>query len=149
MAKFYVALAENKVYPMPDSNKVFVKFGKTRHTDAADRFDESVDDGYDKNYYDWDFKIKFSKYGTDQEVTDLESYWLNEQFPYDGYTKVWVEQYLGCDDGHKYKDVSGITELRLLTKKQYAWVLRQCYDSLTPEEVQAKEARRKKYAVTN
>jgi hypothetical protein len=145
MAKFYVAECINLVYPMPDSDKVLVKFGKTHHTDAANRFDKSVDDGYDKNYLDWDIKIKFSKYGTDQEVTDLESYWLNEQFPYDGYTKVWVEDYLGVDDRNKYKDNTGITELRLLTRKQFNWVLRQCYDSLTPEEIAAKEERKKKY----
>ena len=79
-------------------------------------------------------------------MADLEAYWLNNRFPYDGHTKVWVEQYLGVDDRNKYKDNTGITEMRLLTRKQFNWVLRQCYDSLTPEEIDAKEERKKIYA---
>ena len=101
MHKFYVCEFTNIKYPMPDSDKVFVKFGITHHWDVMDRFNPKVDDGYTKNYSDWKIVCKFSKPCS---------------------TKEQVENYLKISDNNLYYDNTGITELRLLTAKQAKWV---------------------------
>ena len=58
----------------------------------------------------------------------IERFLLDELFPNPGPTKVWVEKYLGCEDNNLYNNCSGITELRLLTKKQRNWVLVNLYN---------------------
>lgn len=123
MYKFYVCEFTNKKYPMPDPNKVFVKFGITHHSDVMDRFNPNVDDGYAKNYQDWDIVCRFSvACKTKQQAEQLEQYWLTKVFPNPGPTKVWVENYLKTEDNNQYADNTGITELRLLTVKQSKWV---------------------------
>lgn len=123
MYKFYVMEFVNKKYPMPDDNKVFVKFGVTRHMDVMDRFNPNVDDGYAKNYNDWHITCKFSIIcKTKEDAEKVEQHWLTQVFPNPGPTKVWVEQYLGAQSNNEYYDNTGITELRLLTKKQAKWV---------------------------
>ena len=123
MYKFYVCEFTNKKHPMQDPDKVFVKFGITHHWDVMDRFNPSVDDGYAKNYEDWDIVCKFSLACKTKEGAErLEKKWLNEVFPNPGPTKVWVESYFKLDDKNKYYDNTGITELRLLTSKQAKWV---------------------------
>ena len=108
---------------MPDSDKVFVKFGITHHWDVMDRFNPKVDDGYTKNYSDWKIVCKFSKpCSTKEQAEALEKKWLTEVFPNPGPTKVWVENYLKISDNNLYYDNTGITELRLLTAKQAKWV---------------------------
>lgn len=121
--KFYVCEFTNTKYPLPDPNKVFVKFGVTHHMDVLDRFNPQVDDGYAKIYDDWNIVCKFSVVcRTKDHAEQLERRWLVDVFPNPGPTKVWVESYLGIDDDRKYSDNTGITELRLLTKKQASWV---------------------------
>ena len=123
MYKFYVCEFTNKKYAMPDPNKVFVKFGITHHMDVMDRFNSDVDDGYAKVYTDWNIVCKFSIVCRTKEEAEIhERYWLKEKFPNPGPTKVWVESYLGVDNNDKYRDNTGITELRLLTQKQAKWV---------------------------
>jgi hypothetical protein len=121
--KFYVCEFVNNKFTLPDVNKIFVKFGITHHWDVMDRFDPSVDDGYAKNYEDWDITCKFSiPLKTKEQAEELEQHWLKEVFPNPGPTKVWVESYLGVDNNDYYRDNTGITELRLLTLKQAKWV---------------------------
>jgi len=138
--KLYLNTFTNTVFPKPDDGKVFVKFGITHHMDAENRFNESVDDGYEKNYQDWDIKCDFSLISDAHKIEQIEDYILTKVFPNPGPTKVWVEQYLGCPDNNYYDSVSGITELRLLTEKQRKWVLWQLYtikkgdwDNVKPE----------------
>lgn len=108
---------------MPDSTKVFVKFGITHHMDVMDRFNPDVNDGYTKNYHDWDIVCKFSQvFRTKAEAEQMERHWLTNVFPNPGPTKVWVEKYLGAEHNNQYYDNTGITELRLLTQKQAKWV---------------------------
>ena len=100
--KVYVMEVRNKVYPMPDSDKVFIKIGITHHMDAMKRFDPTVDDGYEKNYEDWEFDCKFSrKFPSKQEAEKYERYLLDDLFPAKRY-KVWVEDYLGLEDRNYY-----------------------------------------------
>jgi len=123
MYKFYACEFTNKKYSNPDPNKVFVKFGITHHMDVLDRFNSMVDDGYAKNYKDWDIVCKFSIVCNSKgEAEDMEKHWLSSVFPNPGPTKVWVEQYLSTEDNKEYSDSTGITELRLLTQKQAKWV---------------------------
>jgi hypothetical protein len=128
MYKFYVCEFTNNRYPLPDPNKVFVKFGITHHMDVMDRFNSNVDDGYAKNYKDWDIVCKFSMaFKTKAEAEALEAHWLTNVFPNPGPTKVWVERYLRVEDQNQYYDNTGITELRLLTVKQAKWVYYTCH----------------------
>lgn len=123
MYKFYVCEFTNNKYPMPDPTKVFVKFGITHHMDVMDRFNPNVNDGYAKNYHDWDIVCKFSQaFRTKAEAEQVEQHWLTNVFPNPGPTKVWVEKYLGTKHNNQYYDNTGITELRLLTQKQAKWV---------------------------
>lgn len=128
MHKFYVCEFTNKRYPNPDPNKVFVKFGITHHYNVMDRFNTAVDDGYAKLYDDWNIVCKFSRaFNTKAEAEALEHHWLTDVFPNPGPTKVWVEQYLKVECRNKYRDNTGITELRLLTVKQSKWVYYTCH----------------------
>lgn len=121
--KFYVCEFINNKHPMPDDDKVFVKFGITHHLDVMDRFNPNVKDGYSKNYADWDITCKFSQaFKTKEEAEAVEQEWLTKVFPNPGPNKVWVENYLKLEDNNYYYDNSGITELRLLTRKQAKWV---------------------------
>ena len=121
--KFYVCEFTNKKYPNPDPNKVFVKFGITHHWDVMDRFNPAIDDGYPKNYNDWNIVCKFSLVcETKEQAEAIERKWLSEVFPNPGPTKVWVEKYYGLEDNNFYYNNTGITELRLLTIKQSKWV---------------------------
>lgn len=123
MYKFYCCEFTNKVHQMPESDKVFIKFGVTHHTDVMDRFNPTIQDGYAKNYNDWNIVCKFSMQLPDKEAAlALEKFWLEEQFPYKSRYKVWVEQYLGLEDNQYYTDNTGITELRLVSAKQAKWV---------------------------
>ena len=125
--KFYARDFENIKYKN-NTGKVWLKFGKTHHGDAEKRFDESVDDGYEKNYQDWKGNTAFSWNNlTDKQADIIENHMLGDVFPNPGNTKVWVEATLGCDDLNEYDNCSGITELRLLTEKQRGWVLFQLY----------------------
>ena len=125
--KFYARDFENIKYEN-DTGKVWLKFGITHHGDAEKRFDESVDDGYEKNYQDWKGDTAFSWNDlTNKQAVIIERHMLEQVFPNPGHTKVWVEKTLKCDDIHEYDTCSGITELRLITQKQRKWVLFQLY----------------------
>ena len=126
--KFYIDDFINLVFKKPADGKALVKFGKTRHSDALDRFNENVDDGYEKNYRDWDIKCAFSWVLDPAKVDAMERFFLEQLFPNPGPTKVWIEKYLGCADQNHYSNCSGITELRLLSKRQRKWVLANMYN---------------------
>lgn len=126
--KFYVCKFTNNKYPLPDKNKVLVKFGITHHTDVLDRFNPEKDDGYAKNYKDWDIECEFSwSFETKEEAEKIERYWLDDVFPNPGPTKVWVEKLYSLEDNNYYYDNTGITELRYVTLKQAKWILFMCY----------------------
>lgn len=119
--KFYVCEFRNKKYPIPD-DRVLVKFGITRHMDVLKRFDPSVNDGYEKNYSDWDIVCKFSQLClTKEEAEQKETYWLNEKYPKGSKYKVWVESLFGLPHTY-YSNNTGVSELRLLTKKEASWL---------------------------
>lgn len=128
--KFYFCTFENMKFKVP-TGYVFGKFGITQKKDILARFDPSVDDGYFKSpkYLDWKISPTFSmwcKKGREQ-AEEYEQGWLTQVFPNPGPTKVWVERVLGCPTNDYYSDCSGITELRLLPKDKYYWVLKQLY----------------------
>lgn len=112
--KFYVCRFRNKKHKTPNGYE-FIKFGVTRHMNVEDRFNPSIDDGYSKNYEDWEIKCMFSQvYYSKEDAEKEEEFWLKEAFPYKSKYKVWVEKILGIDDPHYYSNSTGITELRLL-----------------------------------
>lgn len=121
--KFYVAEFKNKHYPTPQG-KVFLKFGITHHMDVQKRFDPTVDDGYAKNYEDWDIKILFSQvYKSKEAAENQEQLYLGKIFPYNSKYKVWVEDIFGLEDRNKYYTSTGVTELRLVDYAQKNLVL--------------------------
>ena len=143
--KVYLTIFEPVNDDMQDPSHVFVKFGYTHHNDVMKRFDPSVDDGYKKDYSDFKITPLFSRYIENKDLAlDWEKYWLEERFPRSGMHKVWVENYLGLEDDHKYDD-TGVTELRLFTKSEVKGIVREMYNSLSPKEIQMKEEAKRKY----
>ena len=127
--KVYVVSMTNKVFPMPDNDHVFVKVGITHHKDIMNRFNPAVDDGYAKNYNDWNIQPKFSQpFYNVVDAMEFEQYLLNDIIPASKY-KVWVEDYLNIPDRNYYKNNTGITELRLLTKTQAGWFYRGLFEN--------------------
>ena len=112
--KFYVVEFTNKHRTTP-AGYVFIKAGITRHMDVMKRFDPSVDDGYQKNYDDWNIVCKFSElFYSKKEAEAYERNFLHEVFPYDyKKNKVWIEDVLGFDP-YYYNHVSGISEIRMI-----------------------------------
>lgn len=111
---------------MPDQEHVFLKFGITHHMDVMKRFDSSIDDGYSKNYDDWNITCKFSKaFRSKEEAERVEQWWLNKKLPAKTH-KVWVEDYLSISNSNLYRNNTGITEMRLVTvdeAKRIYWTL--------------------------
>ena len=137
--KFYFATFKNKKFELIESyryckwgdEKFLCKFGITHNNDAAKRFDPSVNDSYQKSekYLDWDISIDFSRsFDTKEEAEAYERYWLEEEYPKTGYTKVWVEKALGCPTMDYYTEATGVSELRLLTKRQRRRTLKIMYE---------------------
>lgn len=127
--KFYFCTFENTKFRVPE-NYVFCKFGITHQLDVLRRFDPSINDGYVKSekYLDWKIAADFSMmFDTKEQAEAEEKRWLTEVFPNPGPTKVWVEKILQCPTMDYYSEATGITELRLLTKKQRKWTLWQLY----------------------
>ena len=126
--KFYLVLFKNKKHKTPDG-KVLVKFGITHHMKVEHRFDPSINDGYTKNYEDWDIKILFSiACKTKQDAEYLENYFLKKKFPYNSDYKVWVEDLFGMEDRNYYYDNTGVTELRLLSEKEKNGIVSRLFD---------------------
>lgn len=139
--KFYVQEWENTAYPKPNDGKHMIKFGITHHMDVSKRNDASVDDGYKKDYSDWNIRTLFSrKYDTKALGERFEQMMLHEAYPAKTH-KVWVENYLiGCEN-RKY-DNTGITELRLLDMSERKELLNFLYNDLTDvERAYKKDAR--------
>lgn len=123
-----MCLFENTRFPMPDNDHVFIKPGITRHSNVMDRFNPKVYDGYSKVYDDWRITCKFSQSCVSKEVAErLERYWLQDQLPAAKY-KVWVEDYLGLTNKNYYYNNTGITELRLVTKREATEIYKQLYN---------------------
>lgn len=141
--KFYVQEFTNMRYSKPDDGKTFIKFGITHHMDTQKRFDPSVDDGYKKEYDDWNIRTLFSrKYDTRSEAEHFEQGMLHTAYPADTH-KVWVESYLHNCDNRKY-DNSGITEIRLLNRRERKGMLQFLYNDLSAvERAYKKDARAK------
>jgi hypothetical protein len=130
MHKFYFCTFDNTKFHVPE-NYVFCKFGNTHQSDVLRRFNPLINDGYVKSekYLDWNITADFSMaFDTKEQAEAEEQRWLTEVFPNPGPTKVWVEKILQCPTMDYYSEASGITELRLLTKKQRKWALRKLYE---------------------
>jgi hypothetical protein len=142
--KFYINRFENKNYSKPDDKKFIIKFGITRHSDALKRFDDSINDGYVKDYSDWNIKVLYSQnfFGPNARThaEEMERYFLHEVFPPSTH-KVWIEDYLQIKDKRKY-DNSGITEIRLLTQKEINKTITNLKSNLTEEELNEKAKKR-------
>lgn len=111
----------------PVADRAFVKFGITHHGNVEDRFNPLVEDGYEKNYEDWEIRCLFSQLvPTKDHALQMEHHMLHEMFPPRQY-KVWVERYLGCPDNNYYDRCSGITELRVVSIRQMKWAIAQLY----------------------
>ena len=116
--KLYIVEMRNRKYLGPNDGKKLIKFGITHHMDIMKRFDPEVDDGYEKNYGDWIILPKYSQvFYSKEEAEAAEKWLLNKIFPAHTH-KVWVEDYLQCEDRNQYYHNTGITELRLLTNKE-------------------------------
>ena len=142
--KFYMNRFENKNYKKPEDKKFIVKFGITRHSDALKRFDDSINDGYVKNYSDWNIKVLYSQnfFGPNARACaeEMERYFLHEVFPPETH-KVWIEDYLQIEDKRKY-DNTGITEMRLLTQTEINETIKNLQSNLTKEELEEKAKKR-------
>lgn len=124
--KFYICQFDNKKYPTP-SGWVFVKFGITHHMDVLKRFDSSIDDGYSKNYSDWNISCKFSILCKSKDhALEMEEFFLQKKYPYKSKYKVWVEKYLGMEDHNQYDNNTGISELRLLPIREAKQLYKRC-----------------------
>jgi hypothetical protein len=149
--KFYIAQFKNKVYEKPKDGKLIIKFGITHHTDALKRFDENVDDGYTKNYEDWEVKIIYSQNFLKVDAwecgLELEKYVLFERFPPETH-KVWIEDYLNIEDKHRY-DNTGITEYRLLAYSELQDIINELGSTLSEEELRLKAEKRKQLENTS
>ena len=137
MAKFYIYKIDPIKYDRPDDGKAMIKFGCTWHGDAAKRYDQTVDDGYVKFPYYEHFrgfdKPKASKYFANRDGAEaLEQEYLHERFPPKTH-KVWLEDYLIDCPKHEY-DNTGVTEIRLLTRSEYAVMIQDFYDNVLTEE---------------
>lgn len=143
--KFYVMQFKNKVYEKPKDGKLMIKFGITHHSDAMHRFDPKYEDGYVKDYSDWDIKCLYSQnfFGENARIfaEELEYHCLHELFPPETY-KVWVEDYLKVENKRKY-DNSGITEIRLLPFEELKNTLEYLKSQLTEEELRRKALKKK------
>ena len=133
MAKFYIYKIEPIKFLAPADGKVMIKFGCTHHGDAAKRYDQSVDDGYDKFPYYEHFrgfeKPKASKYFASRDkAEEMERQYLHEKFPPNTH-KVWLEYYLIDCPKHEY-DNTGVTEIRLLTGAEYGAMIQDFYDNV-------------------
>jgi hypothetical protein len=127
--KFYVMEFKNKFYDVP-SDKVFLKFGYTHHMDVMKRFDPDVDDGYPKNYKEWNIKPLFSIVCKSKSVAEqYEKHFLEEVFPYNSNYKVWVEDLFGLANKNYYSDNSGVTELRLVSLEEKNKVLKSLFET--------------------
>lgn len=113
--KFYLMQFNNKVYKAPN-DVIFIKAGITHHMDVMKRFDPSVDDGYQKNYEDWEIICKFSRvFKSLAEAKAYENYFLTKLYPYDyNGTKVWLEKVLNIEDRNRYDTMSGRSEIRMI-----------------------------------
>ena len=137
MAKFYIYKIEPTKYDKPDDGKVMIKFGCTWHGDAAKRYDDEVDDGYDKFPYYKHFngfnKPKASKWFANRDdAEELEQDYLHNRYPPKTH-KVWLEDYLIECPKHEY-DNTGVTEIRLLTQQEYIEMLDDFYNNVLTEE---------------
>lgn len=137
MAKFYINKIDPVKYDKPDDGKVMIKFGCTWHGDTAKRYDDKVDDGYDKFPYHKHFsgfnKPKASKwFGSRDNAEALEQDYLFNRYPPKTH-KVWLEDYLIDCPKHEY-DNTGVTEIRLLTQQEYREMLSDFYENVLTED---------------
>ncbi len=86
--------------------KEFYKFGITSKKDVLERFNIS----YDIRYGEFNIKVMYSVYGSDEQVRKVEETFL-KAFP----KNFILEKYLSEDFGY-YNGLSGITETVVLTK---------------------------------
>lgn len=126
-------LLEEYKYHKNGQELCLVKFGHTHHMDVLKRFDPSVHDNYRKSekYLDFNFRPVWScKVNNMQEAKDWEDSWIGDSgmFNKNRQEKVWIEKVLGCPDTNYYREATGITELRLVTKKQRAMILKKLYN---------------------
>ena len=146
--KFYICEFVNTKHKMRSYDDCFLKFGITHHMDVLKRFDPKVDDGYIKNYQDWKIFPKYSKVlYSYNEAKKLEDYYNKVLYPNPGPNKVWVENYFNLEDNNYYDNCSGITELRLFTRKQANYVVMNAYKMLSKDDVEQKRIIREELKV--
>jgi len=109
--KFYMAEFKHK-----QTNRALIKFGITKHMDALKRFSvqESLSFGRSPSQYDdFNIRILFSiPCETFHEAQQIEKEMLEVWYPKENFI---VEKSLGVSL-NKYSNMSGVTELRYLTK---------------------------------
>tara|TARA_R110000824_G_scaffold87285_9_gene215292 strand:- start:1966 stop:2454 length:489 start_codon:yes stop_codon:yes gene_type:complete len=140
--KFYLVKFSHK-----QTGKELYKFGTTSYKDVLERFSarafvkynkyNSLANQRDLNQYD-DFNIRVlasTVYKTRQEAVDVEQQYLIEKFPKGSFI---MENYLGEPKG-KYSNMSGVTEVRPLTKYQVKTVLGEMYNTNTISGQQEKK----------
>ena len=136
--KLYIVEMINKKLSGPNDGKKLIKFGVTHHMDIMKRFNPSVDDGYVKNYDDWIILPKYSQvFYSKEAAVVMERRLLHNIFPPSSH-KVWVEDYLQCEDRNQYYSNTGITELRLLTPKEIRDIIAHLKSTQSSEQREAK-----------
>lgn len=136
--KLYIVEMKNKKYLGPGDGKKLIKFGITHHMDIMKRFNPEVNDGYEKNYDDWIILPKYSQvFYSKEDAETVEKWLLNKIFPAHTH-KVWVEDYLQCEDRNQYYYNTGITELRLLTNKEIRDIIAYLKKTQSMEQREAK-----------
>lgn len=108
MKFYFVRFTHNK------TNKIFYKFGVTSKSDVLERFNTK----YDSRYAEFNIKVMYSAWGSEEQVLKLEKSFL-EKFP----KNFILETYLGESYGY-YNKLSGITETCLLDDKQVDKIIR-------------------------
>ena len=81
------------------------------------------------------------------EAKKLEDYYNKVLYPNPGPNKVWVENYFNLEDNNYYDNCSGITELRLFTRKQANYVVMNAYKMLSKDDVEQKRIIREELKV--
>jgi len=130
--KFYLVKFSHK-----RTGKELYKFGTTSYKDVLERFSARAFVKYNKynslanqrdlkQYDDFNISVLASTvYKTRQDAVKTEQKYLVDRFPKGTFM---MEEHLGEPKG-KYSNMSGVTEVRPLTKTQIKTVLREMYNT--------------------
>ena len=113
--KFYVIELIHK-----SSKHVFYKFGVTNSNDVLNRFANTYPER--RGYQNFNIRILFSQVGTEEDMKALESEMLNRFPRIPSITNIVKD---GFD--YTFRNTSGITEWRSLSKSQVRQLLKELY----------------------